>query len=114
MSRSPQPLCTTPSARAIACFCKGLAVAPSHLVAAAPPRDLYADAADIGVAVQLFDAHLGLADRREAEADVRQLLRQGLQQPAGGAEDVVARSEEHTSELQSLMRNSYAVFCLKQ
>src|SRR3546814_1971889 len=28
---------------------------------------------------------------------------------AGGA-----RSEEHTSELQSLMRNSYAVFCLKK
>src|SRR3546814_6639534 len=27
-------------------------------------------------------------------------------------EDV--RSEEHTSELQSLMRNSYAVFCLKK
>src|SRR3546814_6855030 len=26
----------------------------------------------------------------------------------------VARSEEHTSELQSLMRNSYAVFCLKK
>src|SRR3546814_10831026 len=24
------------------------------------------------------------------------------------------RSEEHTSELQSIMRNSYAVFCLKQ
>src|SRR3546814_2956462 len=29
--------------------------------------------------------------------------------PAGAA-----RSEEHTSELQSLMRISYAVFCLKQ
>src|SRR3546814_8101201 len=28
--------------------------------------------------------------------------------------DLVARSEEHTSELQSLMRNSYAVFCLKK
>src|SRR3546814_7801887 len=27
---------------------------------------------------------------------------------------VVERSEEHTSELQSLMRISYAVFCLKQ
>src|SRR3546814_2857879 len=27
---------------------------------------------------------------------------------------VVLRSEEHTSELQSLMRNSYAVFCLKK
>src|SRR3546814_10728972 len=26
----------------------------------------------------------------------------------------VSRSEEHTSELQSLMRISYAVFCLKQ
>src|SRR3546814_10279034 len=28
--------------------------------------------------------------------------------------DRALRSEEHTSELQSLMRNSYAVFCLKQ
>src|SRR3546814_2582636 len=28
--------------------------------------------------------------------------------------DRVGRSEEHTSELQSLMRNSYAVFCLKK
>src|SRR3546814_7836287 len=27
---------------------------------------------------------------------------------------VVSRSEEHTSELQSLMRISYAVFCLKK
>src|SRR3546814_7140107 len=26
---------------------------------------------------------------------------------------LIGRSEEHTSELQSLMRNSYAVFCLK-
>src|SRR3546814_9027691 len=35
---------------------------------------------------------------------------------AGGAVDVgvVERSEEHTSELQSLMRISYAVFCLKK
>src|SRR3546814_8321873 len=28
--------------------------------------------------------------------------------------DAVVRSEEHTSELQSLMRISYAVFCLKK
>src|SRR3546814_2929576 len=27
---------------------------------------------------------------------------------------LIVRSEEHTSELQSLMRNSYAVFCLKK
>src|SRR3546814_8082683 len=30
------------------------------------------------------------------------------------AEWELDRSEEHTSELQSLMRNSYAVFCLKK
>src|SRR3546814_3124475 len=32
----------------------------------------------------------------------------------GPAELHVQRSEEHTSELQSLMRISYAVFCLKK
>src|SRR3546814_10058751 len=32
---------------------------------------------------------------------------------AESAIDVSLRSEEHTSELQSLMRISYAVFCLK-
>src|SRR3546814_3913456 len=31
-----------------------------------------------------------------------------------GAPELAARSEEHTSELQSLMRNSYAVLCLKK
>src|SRR3546814_10130142 len=30
------------------------------------------------------------------------------------ASNSTVRSEEHTSELQSLMRNSYAVFCLKK
>src|SRR3546814_10085702 len=33
---------------------------------------------------------------------------------AFGASDIGKRSEEHTSELQSLMRTSYAVFCLKK
>src|SRR3546814_9697318 len=32
----------------------------------------------------------------------------------GGGNDTAHRSEEHTSELQSLMRISYAVFCLKK
>src|SRR3546814_5272376 len=31
-----------------------------------------------------------------------------------GADEIAVRSEEHTSELQSLMRISYAVFCLKK
>src|SRR3546814_2082100 len=34
--------------------------------------------------------------------------------PASAALDRDVRSEEHTSELQSLMRISYAVFCLKK
>src|SRR3546814_14434508 len=34
--------------------------------------------------------------------------------PGGQPLSLFERSEEHTSELQSLMRNSYAVFCLKQ
>src|SRR3546814_10349172 len=33
---------------------------------------------------------------------------------SGGRPGERARSEEHTSELQSLMRISYAVFCLKK
>src|SRR3546814_6036028 len=33
---------------------------------------------------------------------------------AGRVNSSVRRSEEHTSELQSLMRISYAVFCLKK
>src|SRR3546814_9955623 len=46
--------------------------------------------------------------------DGGELLEPGAEQvdalPAGD----LARSEEHTSELQSLMRISYAVFCLKK
>src|SRR3546814_9125444 len=38
----------------------------------------------------------------------RRKSRTGVRGPSG------ARSEEHTSELQSLMRISYAVFCLKK
>src|SRR3546814_1884612 len=37
----------------------------------------------------------------------------GFKQSGIGREGGVERSEEHTSELQSLMRISYAVFCLK-
>src|SRR3546814_2393549 len=37
-----------------------------------------------------------------------------LQRSEGLAATVKGRSEEHTSELQSLMRSSYAVFCLKK
>src|SRR3546814_7289337 len=46
------------------------------------------------------------AGRRHRTAD--------RQRPAARAERAAGRSEEHTSELQSLMRISYAVFCLKK
>src|SRR3546814_10207739 len=39
---------------------------------------------------------------------------QPAQQTEGPGGIIVTRSEEHTSELQSLMRISYAVFCLKK
>src|SRR3546814_8512941 len=50
------------------------------------------------------------AFRSEHQRD--RAIRGGEVPEAGGA--VGVRSEEHTSELQSLMRISYAVFCLKK
>src|SRR3546814_729768 len=38
----------------------------------------------------------------------------GIRAGQPGMSVIIARSEEHTSELQSLMRISYAVFCLKK
>src|SRR3546814_10492886 len=38
----------------------------------------------------------------------------GTVRPFTGETAIFIRSEEHTSELQSLMRISYAVFCLKK
>src|SRR3546814_7414242 len=49
------------------------------------------------------------------EAPLRMLMNNLDPEVAERPEDlVVYRSEEHTSELQSLMRISYAVFCLKK
>src|SRR3546814_8092350 len=58
------------------------------------------------VMINLVDA---LYHRRRGQ----QLL-DGVLDPQGWVEAGEGRSEEHTSELQSLMRISYAVFCLKQ
>src|SRR3546814_8377918 len=50
------------------------------------------------------------------EAMNKQILREfdALRQALTGPTILSIRSEEHTSELQSLMRISYAVFCLKK
>src|SRR3546814_3396767 len=51
-------------------------------------------------------APLGLVHQIDVEQPQREQAEQRLQ--------ARTRSEEHTSELQSLMRISYAVFCLKK
>src|SRR3546814_1176352 len=57
--------------------------------------------------------HLQQAVGRAGEAQAAYLFPvDGL--PGLRLQPLVERSEEHTSELQSLMRISYAVFCLKK
>src|SRR3546814_2293647 len=69
-------------------------------------EDRGADASVVGPALVLVPA-LGVPDGLHDRLD---------RERAVGADQVgdLVRSEEHTSELQSLMRNSYAVFCLKK
>src|SRR3546814_2492236 len=55
------------------------------------------------------DIPAGRAERRQQSNLARLAPR-----PEHRAERVAVRSEEHTSELPSLMRLSYAVFCLKK
>src|SRR3546814_10304835 len=52
--------------------------------------------------------------RPEFDREIARDLHVGGLRNAIGADDRRPRSEEHTSELQSLMRISYAVFCLKK
>src|SRR3546814_3379915 len=55
------------------------------------------------------------AELAELDAAVETVKARGLKAFVFGKEDFpLPRSEEHTSELQSLMRISYAVFCLKK
>src|SRR3546814_7696071 len=59
---------------------------------------------------------VGRAHRRGVEAQIGDVVVQRVAHLGEPAQHVLAvlRSEEHTSELQSLMRISYAVFCLKK
>src|SRR3546814_6918020 len=79
--------------------------------------------ADAGLAIEAAANGFGrasvpllLAEKDIAEGRVRQI---GERRESSRAYWLIAplpqwRSEEHTSELQSLMRISYAVFCLKK
>src|SRR3546814_9558115 len=62
--------------------------------------------------LERYEAHLAFLTR-STETDTASVLTPRM--PAGSHEpEAPKRSEEHTSELQSLMRISYAVFCLKK
>src|SRR3546814_10686259 len=50
----------------------------------------------------------GVIDRRTLSRSFARSPSRDMRWPSS----LAARSDEHTSELQSLMRNSYAVFCL--
>src|SRR3546814_8690961 len=59
-------------------------------------------------AIAVITDHIGPKHRADA-AVVHRRGQEGVE-----SAQCRPRSEEHTSELQSLMRNSYAVFCLKK
>src|SRR3546814_20783487 len=80
-----------------------ISLGPSHLVVfflmiRRPPRSTRTDT--LFPYTTLFRSQRGAYDSRCPKTEV----------PVYGTD----RSEEHTSELQSLMRISYAVFCLKK
>src|SRR3546814_3441350 len=93
-----------------------------------PPRSTLTDT--LFPYTTLFRSVAGGEHRVERDAAAQQLGRGGVpvllgalgvdlqrgvhRHAAGRRRELRARSEEHTSELQSLMRISYAVFCLKK
>src|SRR3546814_9024288 len=57
---------------------------------------------------------LSLARKRNSSGATWRLMNKNLHYVAEHTSAASNSSEEHTSELQSLMRTSYAVFCLKK
>src|SRR3546814_5171472 len=89
-----------------------------------PPRSTRTDT--LFPYTTLFRSAVGIADpgvdrhrrarntRRGAEIIIPAVAHRSLRGRIGDGSGCRQRSEEHTSELQSLMRISYAVFCLKK
>src|SRR3546814_3972480 len=67
-----------------------------------------------GTVTTLAGVHLGLARYDRSVVDGCYLDFATIQSISRSLAATDCRSEEHTSELQSLMRISYAVFCLKK
>src|SRR3546814_3480674 len=90
----------------------GFNIFPSDLEAILIADDRVVDAAVVGIPSEewgetpvAFVVLKGDADAEAVRADCNAKV---------GKTQRLSRSEEHTSELQSLMRSSYAVFCLKK
>src|SRR3546814_9710309 len=75
-----------------------------------------ADLAGVRAAHRLEVGRLEMAAIADHQLAVRRLARRDhrLAFGRGDRHRLFARSERHTSELQSLMRNSYPVFCLNK
>src|SRR3546814_4538052 len=83
--------------------------APTRSGGATLPTDFGVALGDAGFLAMMISSSVGVGTGRTAG------IAPGTQPPRGGGhEGRTHRSEEHTSELQSLMRISYAVFCLKK
>src|SRR3546814_6498009 len=83
-----------------------------------PPAFAYLEIGGIEPEIRPFAGERAFQKGMDALVNVLAKLGDGGLGDAGHAhgldEFIDPRSEEHTSELQSLMRISYAVFCLKQ
>src|SRR3546814_4371318 len=64
--------------------------------------------------LEMAPAEFCLSEKPTSGAGLTEGLTPCAPTPSPVARTPSRRSEEHTSELQSLMRHSYAVFCLKK
>src|SRR3546814_4504059 len=67
-----------------------------------------------GRAIQLFFKIVAEEVAQAKQNEKLTKFAEALEKANGQLQAATMRSEEHTSELQSLMRISYAVFCLKK
>src|SRR3546814_2997595 len=79
-----------------------------------PPRSTRTDTLFRYTTLFPSSCHPGPPSRRRLAAAPQDEGPQGGEPGPRNTESCPSRSEEHTSELQSLMRKSYAVFCLKK
>src|SRR3546814_7653834 len=79
-----------------------------------PSRDVIDIGANIGFFSVLAGRRLSTGRVLSVEPTDAAFARLSRNVQLNGVSDRAIRSEEHTSELQSLMRTSYAVFCLTQ